>query len=225
MPFMRFASALAAVMLVPSLASAHAVLTYPAPRGTAIKDGPCGGLNSTRGTTVTALTGGQMITVKWNETIDHPGHYRISLDMDGQDFPDPTSFNGNTEGMPNVIKDLIPDLQGAPLPGAPRPYEYTFMLPDVTCTNCTIQLIQMMTENPPFDVAGDVYFHCADITITASSSGGADAGVDNTPDAGTGGGSNNGSGEGGEISGGCSTGNATGLLALLGLVGLRRRRR
>jgi len=47
-----------------------------------------------------------------------------------------------------------------------------------------------------------------------------------TPDAGNdGSGSGSNMNGGGEVSGGCSTGNATGLLALLGLVGLRRRRR
>jgi MYXO-CTERM domain-containing protein len=224
---MRSAFALAAVLLVPSIASAHAVLTYPPPRNTtAIKNAPCGPLDSVRSTIVTTLTGGTKLQVKWNETIEHTGHYRLALDLDGQDFSIPQTANGNTEGTLNVVKDLIPDI-AAPLNGVPRPYMYEITLPDVACNNCTLQLIQMMTDNPPYTPDDDLYFNCADITIVPSNSGGgADAGVDMTPDAGDeGGGSNNGGGGGGEISGGCSTGNATGLLALVGLLGLRRRRR
>jgi uncharacterized protein (TIGR03382 family) len=221
---MRFALVLA--VLVPSIASAHAVLTYPPPRTTALKTGPCGAAGSTRGTNVTTLTGGTTLTVKWNETVDHPGHYRISLDVDGQDFVVPPTADGNTEGMLNVVKDLIPDIQGPPLPTSPRPYMFDITLPDVNCNNCTLQMIQVMTDKAPYTTdpgSDDIYYQCADITIVASSGGGADAGVDMTPDAGDNG-SNN--GQGGEmISGGCSTGNATGLLALLGLAGLRRRRR
>jgi uncharacterized protein (TIGR03382 family) len=68
------------------------------------------------------------------------------------------------------------------------------------------------------------YYHCATVTISNTAPA-PDAGMVVTPDADPGTGSGSGSNNGGEISGGCSTGNATGLLALLGLVGLRRRRR
>ena len=210
-------------LLTPSIAAAHAVLTDPPPRTTALKAGPCGAAGSTRGTNVTTYMAGSTITVKWNETIDHPGHYRISLDMDGQDFVVPPTANDSTEGMTNVIKDLIPDIQGGTLP---RPYTYELTLPNMACTNCTIQMIQMMTDKPPYttDAASDdIYYQCADITIVTANA--PDAGVGDMPDAGDGGGSNNGSGQGGELSGGCSTGSGAGALALLALVGLRRRRR
>lgn len=186
-----------------------------------LKQGPCGVAGSVRGTNVTTLAPGSTITIKWNETIDHPGHYRISFDMDGNDFIVPPTANGSTEGMTNVIKDLIPDIQGGTVP---RPYTFDFTLPNMECANCTLQVIQLMTDKPPYttDAASDdIYYQCADITLATNAP---DAGVQDTPDAGMGsGGSDNGGG--GSVSGGCSTGNATGLVALVGLLGLRRRRR
>jgi uncharacterized protein (TIGR03382 family) len=224
MQFMRSALIVAAVVLTPSIVLAHASLTYPPPRTTSLKVGPCGAAGSVRGTTVTTLTKGSTIKVKWNETIDHPGHYRISFDTDGQDFIVPPTATGSTEGMTNVVKDLIVDIQGGTLP---RPYEFDLTLPDIECNNCTLQMIQLMTDKAPYttDAASDdIYYQCADITLVAANTA-PDAGMVVTPDADPGTGSGSGSNNGGEISGGCSTGNATGLLALLGLVGLRRRRR
>jgi len=223
---MRAAVALS-LLLAPSVAMAHAVLSYPPPRTTELKEGPCGALNSTRGTNITTLAPGSTITVEFKETIEHPGHYRISFDNDGQDFFMPTDFTTNTEGQLNVIDDMIPDLTTTPLPAGGRPYTVQITLPNVECTNCTLQLIQMMTESPPFD-QNDIYFSCADITLAANApdagtnAGGDDAGVDP-------GGSGSGGPNSGVESGGCSAGGggAGGLsaLALLGLVGWRRRRR
>ncbi len=201
-------------------------LTYPPPRTTSLKAGPCGAAGSTRGANVTTLMAGSTITVKWDETIDHPGHYRISFDTDGQDFIVPLTANDSTMGLENVVADLIMDIQGAPLPDAPRPYTFDVTLPNIECTNCTLQLIQMMTDKPPYTTdaaSNDIYYQCADITLVANAP---DAGTGSMPDAGMDEGGSNNPGNG-EISSGCSTGNPTGIgaLALLGLVGLRRRRR
>jgi uncharacterized protein (TIGR03382 family) len=82
-----------------------------------------------------------------------------------------------------------------------------------------LQVIEFMSNHS----APCFYHHCAIVNITANPPPG-DAGVTSTGDAGDNG-NGNGNGGGGEISSGCSAGNATGLLALIGLVGLRRRRR
>jgi uncharacterized protein (TIGR03382 family) len=119
------------------------------------------------------------------------------------------------------------DIQGPPLPGAPRPYSVDITLPNVECSNCTLQMIQMMTDNPPYTtdaLSDDIYYQCADITLAANAP---DAGTQPMPDAGTGSGSGGGNNPGGEVNGGCSTGGGAGLpiaLALLGLASLRRRR-
>lgn len=168
-------AALAVVVAAPAVASAHIRLTYPPPRTLDQKTRPCGGINSTRGANVTVLDAGATIELRWDETINHPGHYRISLDLDGQDFGIPPTLNGSTEGMPNVLKDLIVDRSGA----TPLPYTYMLTLPDVACDNCTLQLIQVMSDKPPYttDAASDdIYFQCADITLRGPAGG--DAGVD-----------------------------------------------
>ena len=71
-----------------SLAHAHFQLIAPASwivedeRGDPQKIAPCGGTLADGGTrtgAVTEVTGGQLLRVAINETIYHPGHYRISL--------------------------------------------------------------------------------------------------------------------------------------------------
>src|SRR5687767_5344915 len=52
-------------------------------------------------------------------------------------------------------------------------------LPNMTCENCTLQLIQLMTDKPPYTVdatSDDIYFQCADIALRGP--GGTDAGTD-----------------------------------------------
>ena len=210
-----------AVLLVPSLATAHIALDSPPPRTTSLKAGPCGAAGSVRGTNVATYHPGQTITVKWRETIEHPGHYRISFDTNGQHFSMPPSFTADTgPSDPLVIKDLIPDVTGA-MPAGGRPYSYDVTLPNMECTNCTLQVIQMMTDKPPYGDGNDIYFQCADITL-ANNAPMPDAGVDPMPDA-AGSDGNNGTGN---ASGGCSTSGSAGwplALALVGLVGRRRR--
>ena len=219
---------LAATVAAPSLAAAHIQMTFPPPRTLDQKNRPCGGLNSVRGANVTVLAPGATIEVRWNETINHPGHYRISFDVDGQDFIIPPTANGSTEGMLNVIEDLIADRATTPGNNA---YTQMITLPNMTCENCTLQLIQLMTDKPPYTVdatSDDIYFQCADVALRAP--GGPDAGTDAAvgPDAA----SNSDGGVGAsELTGGCGcrtshpqpAGIAVSLLTL-GIVSRRRRR-
>ena len=86
---------------------------------------------------------------------------------------------------------------------------FDLTLPDVECSNCTLQLIQMMTDKPPYaadTTSDDIYFQCVDLVLSASAP---------PPDAGTGAGT----------SGGCSTSGGTPGLLLVAALGLVRRRR
>ena len=78
-------------LLAPLTATAHITLASPQPRYAEQKDGPCGrGSLDQRTTKVSTFQVGQTITVSWTETVDHPSHYRIAFDDDGQDlFQDP----------------------------------------------------------------------------------------------------------------------------------------
>jgi MYXO-CTERM domain-containing protein len=224
------AATLAAILAVPAVAAAHLELTYPVPRTLELKRGPCGAVNSVRGTNVTVLAPGATIEIQWKETINHPGHYRISFDVDGQDFVVPPTATGSTEGMTNVIKDLIADRVTTP---AANLYSQTITLPNVTCERCTLQVIQLMTDKAPYTtdaLSDDIYYQCADIALRTP--GGPDGGVDAPTgdvdagdDATVGGGAT-------EVIGGCgcrtSQGQGAGMALaaiVLGIVSRPRRRR
>ncbi len=91
-PFPKLAVFLAAGILAP-LASAHFKLSEPASwitendLGDPQKLGPCGGTSANAGTVTNAVTkvqGGQKLHLKWNETVYHPGHYRIALSVNSR---------------------------------------------------------------------------------------------------------------------------------------------
>lgn len=202
-----------------SVAHAHIRLDSPAPRTTELKTGPCGAPGSVRGSNVTVLAPGATIEVGWTETINHPGHYRVSFDADGQDFTVPLSFTDLTQTM-NVLVDNITDRSGSQLV-----YKQMVTLPNITCENCTLQVIQMMTDKPPYGDGNDIYFQCADIALrTGTPTPDAPIALVDAPTGGDAGGTPPSSG------GGCATGGATGWLTVMAMVGLgafgiRRRQR
>jgi MYXO-CTERM domain-containing protein len=217
------------IALIPSVSFAHISMTYPPPRTANQKLRACGDAK-VRGTNVTTLAPGATLTVIWKETVDHPGHFRISFDVDGQDFSIPPDTTTTTFGSdPNVLLDLIPDVQGNNPPGG-RTYSQDVTLPNVECTNCTLQLIQLMTDHgaytEPQGEGDDIYYQCADLTLSASAP---DAGIP-VVDADVPGeeaGANPATGEGG--GGCCSTGGGGGAgsfgLAAIALAAILRRRR
>jgi hypothetical protein len=200
-----------------SMADAHLRLDSPTARTASLKAGPCGVTGSTRGSNVTVLAPGATIDVKWTETINHPGHYRISFDANGQNFTVPPDFN-DFSLTTNVLVDNIPDRSGLMLT-----YSKTITLPNIQCENCTLQVIQMMTDKPPYGDGNDVYYQCADIALRAGAptpdapGPTSDAGA--TPDA----------GGGSSKSGGCASHHGElGIIAValvaFGLLRNRRRR-
>jgi MYXO-CTERM domain-containing protein len=246
---------LGAVTLTSGTALAHIRLNEPAPRfsptGVDQKSPMCGAGTPTGD--VTWYQPGETITVQWDETIDHPGHFRISLDSDGgdDDLVDPTSYT-DFDVAPSVLLDNIPDNGGST-------FSAMVTLPMVECDKCTLQVIQVMTDKPPFTLPGnDIYYWCADIRISTTppmttattGAGGSGSGGGATTGSTTGGGVTSGSGgaagsggngaggggssDGGESDGcGCTTaGNAGSPLGALttvafgvALAALRRRRR
>jgi hypothetical protein len=72
----------------------------------------------------------------------------------------------------NVLADgILVATSAASRPGHPN-YSYKVTLPNKPCEKCTLQLIQFMENHPP----SCIYYHCADIKITAGAAGG-DAGA------------------------------------------------
>jgi Lytic polysaccharide mono-oxygenase, cellulose-degrading len=152
---------LAAMALFAPDAKAHIKLISPPPRDSGLKAGPCGTAGSVRGNNVTTFKPGQKITVRWQETVSHPGHYRISFDDNGDDaFVEPKSFT-DTYTAPSVLLDNIADKTGLQM------YTQVVTLPNIECDHCTLQLIQVMTDKAPYGDGNDIYHQCADIVLSA----------------------------------------------------------
>ena len=167
-------------------AQAHIKLLQPASwavednLGNPQKDGPCGeGQDQEVEETgdVTTFRAGQEITVEWQETIGHPGHFRIAVATDRDDLFDPEVETTNGDGVsgdsisaeimspvayPVLVDGLFPR---ATVSGAQAtPFSTTVTLPDEPCENCTLQVIQFMSQHAP----GYFYHHCANIRIVAA---------------------------------------------------------
>jgi MYXO-CTERM domain-containing protein len=175
---MRFA-AIAPLLLLPGTASAHIAMTEPTPRSVDQKAGPCGAAGSTRGSNVTVFQPGETINVEWDETVEHPGHYRIAFAASGNNFQNP---NNPGDDFPETMVEPITDKNGGH-------YSQQVTLPTEPCDNCTLQLVQVMTTNVPFN---SFYFQCADITIAGdpvdptNPPGGTDGGCSSTGGSGAG---------------------------------------
>jgi cysteine-rich repeat protein len=157
-----------------SPAAAHVQLVQPTARsGTAAspdyvnqKAGPCG--LAGRSANVTTLRAGATIAVLFDEIIDHPGEFRIAFDPDGDDDLAPPVWDGATWNTPPgvmLLAEHVPDLPAGVTRG-----EVQVTLPATACTNCTLQLVQVMTDKPPFDGGNDFYFMCADLVLEAPTS-------------------------------------------------------
>jgi hypothetical protein len=205
------------VTFATSLASAHVRLVSPTPRyatptgmdtGANIKAGPCGRMNDSRTTDMSRVTEfepGETIMVSFTETIDHPGHFRIAFDDDGQDALTTPLMRSQVQTGPTftlpVLVDNIADKQGGS-------YTQMVTLPNVECERCTLQLIQVMTTGASW-MADDIYYTCADIVLRRSGGSGGMGGM-----SGSGGSSQGGSG--GTSAGGGAGGASAGMTGLGG---------
>jgi hypothetical protein len=184
------AVAATAALAAPAAAFAHFVLVTPATTleqnrlGDPQKSFPCGGTSANPGTptgAVTAVRGGDELPIKIQETIYHPGHYRIALAVkDVSELPaDPETVTRMTERgpwsvsakidpnpKPPVLVDGLFQHTTKPEPGSF--FETNLKIPNINCENCTLQVIQWMAEHG-LNKDGDFsYHHCAALKITAN---------------------------------------------------------
>jgi hypothetical protein len=135
------------------------------------KDGPCGGVTGTPTGTVTTVQAGETITLRWQETIYHSGHWRIAVARDRSELQDPAvasmvdsrcNYPAGAADVPAEYPVLMDNLfpRTAPLAAA-QMFEHEITIPDMNCELCTLQVIQFMTNHAP----PCIYYHCADITI------------------------------------------------------------
>lgn len=162
--FLPGAAALVVCTLAAGAAVAHVRLLSPEARSRddGIKVGPCGRYAPGTGPR-TELAAGSRVTVRFEETVDHPGYFRIAFAPDGD--------AGYDEHV------LVPEI--AVRRDDPRPHQYSVdvQLPDTPCDGCSLQVVQSMLEDP---ARPRLYFSCADLRLVAAEH---DAGPDSAPDA------------------------------------------
>lgn len=166
---------LLSVLLVPSIASAHIRITSPTPRSTtALKEKHCGQAGSKRANVQTMKPGATMHLV-WDEYIAHPGWYRVAFQQNGDVFETPAASNGpsGSGGAANFPTENLTgrtDAATGSLILADRIQHPTVsldvVLPNVECTSCTLQLIQVMTDSSSYD-NGSIYYACVDLVLSA----------------------------------------------------------
>ena len=150
--FTLSAALAALIFLYAPLAAAHARwdlngVVKPRNTSTGLKTDPCG---AARTTTPATFAPGQTLEVSFEETINHASHFRIAFSPLGD-----LNFNNH------VLLDNIPDNLGSETP-LPHLFRAVITLPAQTCDACTLQLIQVMTDNP---AAPSNYYSCADIKL------------------------------------------------------------
>ena len=145
------------------------------------KLGPCGGTTPNAGmpsNVVGKAKGGQKLHIKLQETVFHPGHYRIALAVNSRAElpPDPTATTRDSDKGPWSVSAPIMNPVKAPLladglwPHTSKmadPWETDVTLPNINCEKCTLQITQFMAEHGYNKDGGYTYHHCADLQITA----------------------------------------------------------
>jgi hypothetical protein len=120
-------------------------VTPPRNNSAGLKSGPCGGIARTA--TPATLTAGDTIELEWEETVQHPGRYEFSISL------------ANDQSFIQLL--IVPDVQDN-AGDLPHQYKAFLTVPNITCEDCTLQMIQVMTENP---ASPRNYYSCADIRI------------------------------------------------------------
>jgi hypothetical protein len=186
-----------ALFLIPAASQAHFRLLAPASwieenaLGDPQKAAPCGGTNADFGKptyVVTPVVGGSLLHVKVQETVYHPGHYRIALAVNSPtELPvDPkattaTDASGKVMSVSAEIMNPVapPVLADGLWPHDAKtavPFETDVTLPNINCKSCTLQVMQFMEQHGVNNPGQFSYHHCAVLKITADPKKALDAG-------------------------------------------------
>ena len=173
--------------IVPTVAHAHFRLLEPTSwiieneRGDPQKAGPCGGTNADYGKpsfVISKAVGGSKLHVKVQETVFHPGHYRVALAVNSPlELPvDPKAATADSDRGPrSVSAEIMSPVQMPVLADGlfvhtakiDTPFETDVELPNINCKKCTLQVIQFMADHAVNNPGMFSYHHCAEIQITA----------------------------------------------------------
>jgi MYXO-CTERM domain-containing protein len=154
------------------------------------KLGPCGQVTNGRTDRVTTYAPGETITVRVAEETNHDSYIRVAIDLDGDDdfvvrqpVAPATQIPPETQDVAQAAEEtldsehLLSVFREANATNG-TVIEIPVTLPDETCENCTLQVIQLM-----YNTGQIYYYQCADIVI-------AEVGGTSDPDAGAGGSAN-----------------------------------
>jgi len=187
----------ATVALLSTVTDAHFLLIQPAPTilqsklGDPQKLAPCGGLSAnaaanrpanpgTPSGAVTSITGGSMFHILVQETVFHPGHYRVALARTAALLPpDPVVTTRTSDRGDQSVSAVIQESPVAPVlvdglfPHTEKPtglWEADIPIPNISCPTCLLQIVEFMAEHGR-NADGDFsYHHCATVNITADPS-------------------------------------------------------
>jgi hypothetical protein len=146
------------------------------------KQAPCGGTSADPGKptgAVTEVKGGEKLHIKLRETVFHPGFYRVALAVNSRDElpPDPVA---KTEPSANGPRSVSAAIQYPPAPPIladglfphtakfDKELETDVDIPNISCSKCTLQIIEFMASHG-LNKDGDYsYHHCATLQIHAN---------------------------------------------------------
>lgn len=131
---------------------------------------------------VTTFKAGETIQVQLDETVYHPGYFRVSLartsagEAKSTDFPDPALTDATeciydksrvkTTPHDNALADGLFMAEATSMEG--RQLMTEVKLPNEPCEHCSLQVVQVMERH---GASSCFYFHCADITMVAADGG------------------------------------------------------
>ena len=182
-----------ALAVVSNGVDAHFVLVSPPATimqnrlGDPQKVAPCGGVsaNPGRGTpadpgvptgAVTEMKGGSTFHLQVQETVFHPGHYRVALARTIADLPkDPVVTTKDSDRGPQSVSAQIQNPPVAPVVAdglfahteRTAMFETDIAVPNFNCKNCVLQVIEFMAEHGKNTDGDYSYHHCATVNITA----------------------------------------------------------
>jgi hypothetical protein len=183
---MLVSSAVLAALAPPGIA--HFKLLEPAswlqeaPNGDPQKMAPCGGTSADPGKTsgmVTSVQGGEKLHLKIQETVFHPGFYRVALAVNSRDEL-PKDPEVKTEPSANGPRSVSAAIQYPPLPPVladglfqhisrlDKEQEADIEIPNITCSKCTLQIAEFMAAHGLNKDGDYTYHHCAVLQIRAN---------------------------------------------------------
>jgi hypothetical protein len=146
------------------------------------KMAPCGGTSADPGKPTGAVTnvqGGEKLHIKLQETVFHPGFYRIALAVNSRDElpPDPEVKTEASARGPRSVSAAIhyppvpPILADGLFPHTAKldkEVETDVDIPNINCGKCTLQIVEFMAAHGPNKDGDYTYHHCAVLQIRAN---------------------------------------------------------